>query len=782
MPAGVPIHVSNPNLPKFGGAAAGEFSQARGFAQNGRTAELTTFVNGHMQANNNNLPNLFSAVNALHGVDNPAYHQMRTTTMQLAQKQIADGTNQPMPYVVVAQMSLQDKNSQKFNETTQMMMQKFPDSEYSHFYQGVQHLQNRDFKQAEESLNKARELGMPEETIAELMRVAIDNQKWIWEYALGITIVVALWLIGLLAIFVIGRLFSKRTLGNLHRNPDGVTTGDRWHRSMYRRLIAIAGLYYYLSLPIVLIISIALPLALGYAMLMVPYLNILLVLLILLIGLGGIITAISGIRTAFLRVKPFESGRVVGEDELPELWKLAREVAEKVGTRPVNQIRLLCSTDVCVFEKGSWLARRRDTSERVLVLGVGALYGMKKDALKSILAHEYGHFQNRDTAGGDIALRVNLAMNNFAQAIVKRGKIRSWDLAIHFLRLYHSIFRQLTFGASRLQEIYADRLAVQLYGANALREGLTHVIRRSVEYQWAMDKSLDNAIKTGVPAVQFFDNTLIPEIHERERIETVVNEVLSRDTDAKDSHPSPKDRFQLAEQLDPNPASLDDESTWDQVAANANLMTEMNEIIEHVVRIESSIILKHINSGIRFMNSVIRTRFNPNALFERARLYMSIGEYDKAVADLGDILTEIPEESRVRFFLASAFKKIKRYNLAIVHYELLVNESGQDEHGLFSRNAQITSEDHIVFLLALGECLTSIGNHTAAIEKYTEVLKWKSSSLAALVARGKAYAAIGEHELAEADFETAMKEWPGGPGPALRQEMDRLKESAWVAS
>jgi Zn-dependent protease with chaperone function len=32
------------------------------------------------------------------------------------------------------------------------------------------------------------------------------------------------------------------------------------------------------------------------------------------------------------------------------------------------------------------------------------------DAFRAVLAHEYGHFTNRDTAGGEIALRVNRDM------------------------------------------------------------------------------------------------------------------------------------------------------------------------------------------------------------------------------------------------------------------------------------------------------------------------------------------------------------------------------------
>ncbi|MFO0826366.1 MAG: M48 family metalloprotease [Gemmataceae bacterium] len=754
--------MSNPNLPKFGGHNSPQFNQAREYARAGNSVALTNYINTHIQTNSTNLPQLFSAVNALHGIQNPSYTQLRSTTLQLAQTQIAAGAHDPTPYVVVAQMSLQDQNSARFNETTRTMIAKFPDSEYSHYFQGVQHLQNREFQEAEASLNRARELGMPEESLAELMKVAIDNQKWIWEYAEVICLGVVLWLLGLVFLYAIGKLLSKRTLAHLHSDPEGSITGDAWQRAIYRRIIGIAGVYYYLSLPMVLLISIALPVSLGYAMLMVPYFNILLVIAVLIVGLGGIITAISGIRTAFLRVQPLTL--VDGywrATNFEELWQLVCEVAEDVGTRPVDRIRLVSSTDVCVLEKGSWWARRRDKAERILVLGLGALYGMKTDALRAILAHEYGHFQNRDTAGGDIALRVNLAMTNFAQAIIKRGKVRWWDLAIHFLRLYHYIFRQLTFGASRLQEVYADRLAVQQYGSAAFREGLTHVIRRSVEYQWALSKSLDNAVKAGSPATAFFDISLVPEVHEREQIETAIKEILSRETDASDSHPSPKDRFELAERLDPFPKRVSAEEFWEIVASHEGIIAEMNSSVEALISLESGLILQDLRDGVRVTTSVLRREFHPLAMFDRARLFLTLGEYDKAVDDLLELRNAVPDEGHIHYLLGLAYKRVGEYDLAIVEFDYLASQTELDNRGMFSRDVKFGPDEHVTFLLSLAECLAKVGDHRGALERYSQVLELRSTSLPALVGRAAAHAALGEHEQAQAAFEIAGDTWPG---------------------
>src|SRR4029079_3787239 len=140
--------------------------------------------------------------------------------------------------------------------------------------------------------------------------------------------------------------------------------------------------------------------------------------------------------------------------------------------------------------------------ERVLILGAGVLEGFSQRALSSVLAHEYGHFQNRDTAGGDVSLRVNLAMQNFAESLMRRGKIRWWHLAVQFLRLYYVLFNRLTFGASRLQEVMADRTAVLAYGPAAFQEGLTHAIRSGLEFDYWTDSRLDDLIKQQVPALR----------------------------------------------------------------------------------------------------------------------------------------------------------------------------------------------------------------------------------------------------------------------------------------
>ena len=44
------------------------------------------------------------------------------------------------------------------------------------------------------------------------------------------------------------------------------------------------------------------------------------------------------------------------------------------------------------------------------------------------------------------------------------------------------LFQRISHGASRLQEVMADRWAVAAYGAAAFTDGLRHVIERSIRF------------------------------------------------------------------------------------------------------------------------------------------------------------------------------------------------------------------------------------------------------------------------------------------------------------
>jgi hypothetical protein len=225
------------------GPMTADQTRFQSLARVGSATDLTNHFN-QVSGGGKNLNAMFGAVNAMHGINNPAVAQIRATTMSAARSQIAAGATSALPWAVVAQMSLQDNNQTEFNAAADRLKAEHPNSEYNHFFGGIRHLQNREYAQAEASLLKARELGMSEESIAELLKTAIDNQRWIWEYATAVGIVVGIWLVGLGLLYVLGHRFSKRTLQNLAADELATSAepspADRRMRTWYRRLIGIA--------------------------------------------------------------------------------------------------------------------------------------------------------------------------------------------------------------------------------------------------------------------------------------------------------------------------------------------------------------------------------------------------------------------------------------------------------------------------------------------------------------------------------------------------------------
>ena len=60
-------------------------------------------------------------------------------------------------------------------------------------------------------------------------------------------------------------------------------------------------------------------------------------------------------------------------EEAPGLWELARRVAEKVGTRPIDDVYVTPETEMAVFERGHRLDRWRGRTRRVIVLGLAVI-------------------------------------------------------------------------------------------------------------------------------------------------------------------------------------------------------------------------------------------------------------------------------------------------------------------------------------------------------------------------------------------------------------------------
>lgn len=409
---------------------------------------------------------------------------------------------------------------------------------------------------------------------------ASSSDSFAWEYLLY---PVAVWMFGLSILFVLGKIFSNLTLRSIEQaNPNGKASDEEISlRVWYKRLINLAGIYYYLSLPVVILLVIAVVASIIYGFLAIGWLPIKLAFFLV---IGALITIYRMIQSLFIKIESEDPGRVLQPEEAPALWQLTREVAEAVGTRPIDEIRVTPGCELAVYEKGSFREKATDRAKRILILGVGVLNDMRLNAFRAVLAHEYGHFSHRDTAGGDVALRVDRDMVKFAIAMAISGQAVWWNVAFQFLRVYHFIFRRLSHGATRLQEVLADRVAVRNFGAASFEEGLRHVIRRDVEFTFSASKEIELAQMNQRAVANLYQLPELKGTQDEPEIEREVNEIITRPTSEDDTHPSPIDRFRLAGKIAAPILLPPNGMVWDLFANREILTDEMSNLIDQRVK------------------------------------------------------------------------------------------------------------------------------------------------------------------------------------------------------
>jgi Zn-dependent protease with chaperone function len=391
------------------------------------------------------------------------------------------------------------------------------------------------------------------------------------------------WAAALLLLVVLGLTLSSitsRTARNLSTIRDPKATGGAHAlRSLYRLIVGAGSIFYYVSLPVVLLAVIAVGGGVLYACLAIGRIPIKLVLIAAVMVL---VTIVSVLKSLFVRAPDEDPGEKLDWSKAPKLRELLDQIAKTIGTRPVDNVYLTPGTELAVTERGGLRRKWAGTSERALILGIGVLEGMKIGPFSSVLGHEHGHFSNQDTAGGDLALWARRSMLKMGIALAQGGAAAWYNPAWLFFRAYFAIFLRISQGASRLQEVLADRRAIFAYGSAAFRDGYTHVIRRSVAFDAHASATLKEVIeqKKALANLYAFAPAAPPDAA---KLEQATSAHLQEESDVYDSHPSGKDRLAWAEALaievpaDPQA----EEEAWSLFDSREALEKELTKVVRN---------------------------------------------------------------------------------------------------------------------------------------------------------------------------------------------------------
>lgn len=184
------------------------------------------------------------------------------------------------------------------------------------------------------------------------------------------------------------------------------------------------------------------------------------------IGVVAAIVAVAVVKGLVTRDRTSHEppGVLLDEADQPGLWSRVRELADAVGTRAPDEIRLVPDVNAYVSEDAKLLGLVPGT--RRLAIGAPLLVGLDQAQVRSVLAHELGHYSGRHTALGPITYRGHEAIH---RVLANLGP-DSWIGKL--LGLYGKLYRAVSQSVRRRQELEADEHSARLAGRDAAESAL----------------------------------------------------------------------------------------------------------------------------------------------------------------------------------------------------------------------------------------------------------------------------------------------------------------------
>ncbi|MCE9666501.1 tetratricopeptide repeat protein [Myxococcus stipitatus] len=394
------------------------------------------------------------------------------------------------------------------------------------------------------SLESAHALGVQPSELTKAIEADAAKLIWqrrLWQWPLGMALFLGL---GLLLSWLAGFALSSIQLGqlradNLHLLRAEQTGWERWVDRAYAAVLWFASLLFYVSIPMMLVLTVAIAGSLVLIIMMMPVIPVKLLVVIALVGFGGLFAILRGI---FSGSEQAEEGRELRREEAPALFAALEEVSEVAKSRPVDRVIVDAGAGIGVREAGGRLKVLLGGGERILHLGLGALRGLTVTELKSILAHEYGHFSHGETRLTPIIGRIQTQVVRIIQSIAEMGGGRANPVG-WFLRAYFFVYLRITAGHGRRRELLADRVSALAYGGDIFDSALSKAVESSATYGRGMMVAM-RLRAAGRPTQDLFRTLDSVERHTPPALQALIREELfSRPVDAYDSHPPPSERI-----------------------------------------------------------------------------------------------------------------------------------------------------------------------------------------------------------------------------------------------
>jgi Zn-dependent protease with chaperone function len=244
-------------------------------------------------------------------------------------------------------------------------------------------------------------------------------------------------------------------------------------------------------------------------------------------------------------------GDLVTEQDQPRLWALVNRIAAEVGTRPPDEVRIISVVNAMVSEKTRMLGLR--VVKRRLYIGAPLLACFTERQLVSVLAHELGHYGNRDTRLAGIVM----SGRNAQVRLLKGLKADNWVKAavVVVLAEYTKLCLKVSSAIGRRQELAADAVAARITGSATAVSMLRELSVLDAAWDVFVERHLDTGVAVGYLPNDVFDG--FAELLRCAELADFLDEVRwdsEPEHGPYDSHPPTPERIAHIEALAAEPA------------------------------------------------------------------------------------------------------------------------------------------------------------------------------------------------------------------------------------
>jgi Zn-dependent protease with chaperone function len=172
-----------------------------------------------------------------------------------------------------------------------------------------------------------------------------------------------------------------------------------------------------------------------------------------------------------------------------------------------------------------------------------------------------------------------------ARQLAATGQTHSLNPIWLFLNGFNYVYLRITQGASRLQELLADRDAARAYGVQSVADALTYIAHQSLVFHLQVSREVELSHGLRRTLQNLYTLPDLPPDALQERLEQQLEQLFSHPTSPYDSHPAVRERLDRLRRLapaDPPPESR--EPALNLLPTAEALQSEMTALIQDNVR------------------------------------------------------------------------------------------------------------------------------------------------------------------------------------------------------